>query len=618
MKSQKREHPATLPEKTRRRDRILYGEGGALEPEDESIDAIAGRLAGVPPAPAAFSVYQNSPLVQKFLRRYSPELRQMAESKVVEADVLECAAGKPVVLDLSSGVCILDPSEPRPPNLRVGSHLLVSLIESTDPSRGSGSARPVCSARLAHGCRALSVIESIWAGGLPLECVPVEHLAGEGWIVDVDGFKAVLPEDEAEDSSAGVRLNVPVRCLILHYDVSSYCVILSRKKYLASEQAIQMKLVLRQIRPGQILDGRVASVTPLSAWVELGKVRAELSGDDAGYGSPRENLAALQAGQPIRVIVLDVAPDRIAVGCRQLTPDPWVFIKKTVQPGMKVDGTVRSIQSDHVKVELKEGYVAEIPWKEAGWQIEEPSELEQLFRPGTPIEAACLSIQREAAQIILSVKSLQSDPLPEIQRKYPAGTRCEVRFMSSQETRAKVVTDDGYFGFILPEDLAWTGPVSPRQFFSQHSASARFQVEVLSIDPASRLIRFGVKQVKPDPFILLVKEIEAGKTYEGKVVKLIAVGALVEIRKGLVGLLRKSDYADGEPAPAEGQSLQVIVLNIQREQHRIALSRRAVVELEERRDMQPFLSAPQDERKVRMKDILQGDALKRFFEKREQ
>ena len=67
--------------------------------------------------------------------------------------------------------------------------------------------------------------------------------------------------------------------------------------------------------------------------------------------------------------------------------------------------------------------------------------------------------------------------------------------------------------------------------------------------------------------------------------------------------------------PAEGQTVQVMVMNIQKDQRRIALSRRAVVELEERRDMQPFLAAPQEERKVRMKDILQGDAFKRFFEK---
>ncbi len=615
MKPKKRESNPVL-EKKRRSDRILYGEGGALEPEDESIDAIVGRLVGAPLSVMPPSACQSSPFIQRFLRDFSPELQAMAESRVIEVEVLECAAGFPVVLDLSSGSGILDPSEPRPA-LRVGARLWVSVIESQHDSRVSGPARPLCSLRMARGCRALSVIESIWAGGLPLDGVPIEHLPGEGWIVDVDGFKAALPEDEAGDPSA-VRLNVSFRCVILHYDVSAYCVILSRKKYMASERALQLKQAHRQIRPGQILDGRVTSVTPVCAWVELGRVHAELSGDDAGHGSPRENLSALEVGQPVRVMVLDVTPDRISVGCRQLTPDPWVFIKKTIQPGMKVEGTVRSIQSDHVNVELKEGFVAEIPWKEAGWQIEDPSELEHYFRPGNSVESTCLSVQREAAQIILSTKALQPDPLPEIQRRYPVGTRCDARLIASHESRAKVVTDDGTFGIILPEDLSWTGPISPRQFFSHASVPNRFQVEVLFVDPATRLIRFGVKQVKPDPFILLAREIEVGKQYAGKIVKLIAVGALVEIRKGLVGLLRRTDYADSEPAPIEGQTLQVIVLNIQKEQHRIALSRRAVVEMEERRNIQPFLSAPQDERKVRMKDILQGDALKRFFEKREQ
>lgn len=613
MKLKKRD-TGSVPEGTRRRFRILYGDGRALEPEDEPVESIARRLSGLPPDDPVPSAWTASAFIQNFLRRFSSELKLMAESKVIEAEVTECEPGNPVMLDLSPGAGVLAAGEPRPAGIRAGSRIWIALVD-TPESQGGQSHPAVCSRRRAQGCRALSVIESMWAGGLWIEGIPVEYAAGEGWIVDIDGFKAALPEAESGESpSDRIRLNVATRFSIVHYDAAAFCVILSRKKFLAAERQVYGSLARHRIQPGQILDGRVASIGTTCAWIDVGGMMAELSGADAGFGPARENLAALQTGQALRVFVLDVQPDKTTVGSRQLLPDPWVFAKKSFQPGTKIDVRVRAIGPEHVKVELKDGFIGEIPWKEAGWQIGDPGELEHYFQVGSTIEAVIQTVLREASTILLSTKALHPDPLPELQRLYPVGAHCSVSVVACQDTKARVVTQDGYFGFILPDDLSWSAPVSPKAFFGPASGK-RVQVEVLSIDPAARLIRFGVKQVKPDPFLILVRDIETGKTYDGRVVKIIAVGALVEIRKGLVGLLRKSDYAEGDPPPAEGQTVQIMVMSIQKDQRRIALSRRAVVELEERRDMQPFLAAPQEERKVRMKDILQGDAFKRFFEK---
>ncbi|OGH59698.1 MAG: hypothetical protein A3G34_07720 [Candidatus Lindowbacteria bacterium RIFCSPLOWO2_12_FULL_62_27] len=613
------------PETAMRRDRILFGDGRALEPDDESLDSISRRLAGQPPE-GSDRPHADSPFIQKFLRRFAPELRSMAGAKLIEAEVVECVHGRPPLFDLSSGQGVLDPREHLPTDIQPGARVWVAVLEADTNRPATGDSRPVCSLHLAQGCRGLSVIESIWSGGLPLEGTPVERMEGEGWVVDVHGFKTALPEEESENPAAEpVRLNHPIRCLILHYNPANFCVILSRKKYLEKDRQIRRRLAMSRVRPGEILEGRVQSVGPAYAWIDIEGVSTELSGDDAGFASPKENLAALQVGQKLSVMVLESSGDRLAVGRKQLQPDPWVFIKKSIQPGSKVEVVVRSLQADHVKVDLKEGFVGEIPWREAGWQIEDPSELELYFRPRDTIEAVCLSIQRETSKILLSTKALQTDPLPDIQRKYPVGAHVEVRAVSCQDARAKVQTDDGYYGFILAEDLSWSGPVTPRQFFgvppgapARAVGAKRVKAEVLSVDPGARLIRFGVKQVKPDPFILLSREIEVGRIYEGRVVKVIAVGTLVEIRKGLVGLVRKPDHAETEPAPAEGQTIRVMVLNIQPDQHRIALSRKAAVEQQERLEMQPYLTAPQEDRKVRMKDMLQADILKKFFEKREQ
>ncbi len=604
-----------------RRQRILYGDALALEPPDEPLDRIGSRLAGLPPEFLDPPAHLQSSFIQKFLARYSAELKRMAEAKLVEAEVIECESGNPaVLLDLSTGIGVLDPAESASVRPAVGKRVWVAPLELSGHSTESAAARPVCSLALARGRRSLSRIESFWAGGIWVEGSPVESWPSEGWVVDIDGVNAALPAEETGETP--LSRNAPARFFIVQYDPSTFCVVLSRKRYLDSVRRISEQGARNRVCPGDIVTGRIASVSSASAWVEINGVLAELPGEDAGFGPARENLSAFHPGQTITVMILDVLPEKISVGTRQLTPDPWVFIKKSLQPGARVEGQVRKISPDRVMVELSDGVMGEILWKEAGWQVLDPADLQTFFAPGGRIEAVCQAIQREQGKISLSVKAIRPDPLPDIQRRYSPGTRVDVRLVSCVPARALVLTDEGWYGEILPEDLSWSGPVSPVQYFSSAPSSSglpphrRLTAEALSVNPTSRLIRFGVKQLKPDPFVILVKEISAGKIYEGRVVKNIAVGTLVEIRKGLVGLLRKLDYAPAEPPPAEGQTIQVMVVNIQPQQRRILLSRQSVVEIEERRDIQPYLANPQDERKVRMKDVLQGDVFKKFFDKK--
>lgn len=602
--------PARPTDSSMRMSRIRYGDGVPLEPQDESLETVTDRLLGAPPAPGASAACMNSAFVQKFLSRFSHELKRMAEAKLVEAEVVSCAPGRPVVLDLSTGTGVLDDAEVAGAQAAVGRRLWVSPIEA-------GGGQAVYSLKAARGRRSLSTIESLWAGGVGVEGNVIEQMPPDGWVVDIDGVKAGLPAEEAGEAAP---LHTPLKFAILHYDPLTSCVVLSRKNHAARERRISDRRARARLNLGDIVSGRVTSIAQTSASIDLGGVIAELSGDDAGFGQAKENLSALHSGQILSVMVIDVTEGRIVVGLKQLSPDPWVFLKKKLQPGTRVEAVIRKILPDRLGVELSDQVSGEIPWKDAGWQIFDAADLPAFFSAGERVEAVCQSVMREQGRVVLSIKALRPDPLPDIQRRFSPGVRVEARLISCSPARALVLTDDGFYGEILAEDLVWSGPMSPAHFFSWPpsgaTSSRRAAVEVLSVNPSTRLIRFGVKQLKPDPFVTLIKEIEIGKVYEGRVVKLIAVGALLEIRKGLVGLLRKSDYASAETPPAEGQSLQVMVMNIQSQQRRILLSRQSVVDLEERREMQPYLSPATEERKVRMKDVLQGDVFKKFFDKK--
>jgi len=623
-------NPSTPPgiDPQMRRQRLLYGDGRPLEPADESLETIAHRLANssLPVHPATLT---RPPVLQKFLARFDKDLRRIAESKIVEAEVTECNPGSPVLLDLSPGSGLLNPAESRPADLHPGRRLWVAVQQPAE-GRSRPQDRLICSLRLAQGRRALSVIESMWAAGLWMEARGLSELDSEGWVVDIDGFPAVLPLEESEDRM--MPLGRVLRVLILRYDPIDSAVLVSQKKYTAQDRAIQRKSASIRLRPGQILTATVRSVGAAAVQVEVDGVRADLPAMEAGFGPPEQNLAAFSVGQKVPVMVIEscaAETDRVVVGHRQLYPDPWVFIRKVVQPGSKVDVTVAQVLEDRILVNLKEGIPGEIHWKEAGWQIEDPTVLPSAISPGQALETICLAVQRELGKVQLSIKSTQPDPLSELIRRYVIGSRWEVRSVHCTDARARVITDDGFFGFILPEDISWSGPVSPRQFFSWPPAagpaagaaaprSRQITAEVLAIDPATRLIRFGVKQIRPDPFLILLKEITIGNIYDGKIVKLIPAGALVEIRRGLVGLMRKNDFSEDEPSLSEGQSLKVMVMSIHLDQRRMSLSRKAVVDLEARREIQPFLTdlRPED-RKVSMKDLLSADLLKRLMRKRE-
>lgn len=606
-------------EQMHRHERLRFGDAGALEPEDESLENISRRLTGAPPL-RDICPHRNTPFIQKFLRRFSPELNRIAESKIIEAEVISMEPGRPVMLDLSSGHGVLDSAEPVPADIAVRRRYSVSPVDIHVKKPAAGTPI-ICSLQMARGRRSLSRIESIGSGGgLPIEGVVVEQVGDEGWIVDVDGVKAALPSSEAGD--VPIALNATVRFVVIDYDYLTYCVILSRSKWVSHEREIMYRRASRRLTAGDVHKARVVAISATHASLIVNGIPAEMAAADAGYGSPRDNLGAIQVGQVMDVFVMEVTPDHVKVGTRQLHPDPWVFVKKVLVPGNRMPAVVHTILADRVKMELREDVFGEIPWKEAGWQIEDASELEMYFRIGETIEVVCLSVQKESQRAILSLKATQPDPLPEIQRRYLPGQRCEVRLVSYNNARARVMTEDGYYGFILPEDLTWSGPSSPMQFFAGTptvvnrgpGAARRLTVEILSVDLTTRLIRFGFKQSKPDPFLALVQEIEVGKIYEGSVVKIIPAGVLVEVRKGLVGMLRKIDCVSSEAVPAEGQTIRVMVMNIQPQLRRITLSRQAVVDAEERREMQPFLSSPPEERKVRMKDMLAGDVFRKFFE----
>ncbi|MBI4178028.1 30S ribosomal protein S1 [bacterium] len=650
-----------------KRQRLLYGDGTGRESEDEPLELISRRLIGSPEY--STTSHRQSPFVLEFMRRYGDRIRKMAEAEVVEAEVISAprppeAEGGPIRLDLSPGSGELDPAEPAPPGIRSGARLMVTAV-------GLRHQTPIFSARAARGRQALSTIESSWAGGIPVSGRLLDRLdpsggqgspvpnapvsgnsrkefpswrIGGGWVVDLDGFYGALPAEEASPADVGSESETPtlgapealirdvgppgaegrgaadplessasrLKFSVIHYDSADYCVILSRKKFLAEHEANIRRRAPARFSPGQIVSGTVIKIGPTSARINLaGGFPADLSGENAGHGPAHENLAALVPGQRLQVFVLDISREKIDVGLRQLTPDPWAFVRKVLQEGSRLTVTLQEVRSDRLVVQLPDGLRGEIPLKEAAWQFWDAARLTDQFQPGASVEAVCLSILREERRIILSIKAVQPDPLPDIQRRYAVGTRTDVTVLSWTDEVARVQTQDGYLGVIGPEDLSWTGPVSPRQFFS--GRSGRTQAEVLQVDPQTRLIRFGVKQVKPDPFVLLSREIEVGRRYVGTVVRNIPAGSLVELRKGLVGLLRKSEYAAEEAIPAEGATLEVQVQSIQPQQRRMALSRRAVVEQEEKRDIQMFLSEGKAERRVAMKDLLPTDIFRQFF-----
>lgn len=399
-----------------------------------------------------------------------------------------------------------------------------------------------------------------------------------GLMVDI-GMEAFLPGSQIDNKrikNLDEYLDKTYEFKILKINIERKNVVVSRRELLEAERISKKAEVLEHIQHGDIREGIVKNITDFGVFLDLDGIDGLLHITDMTWKRIKHPSEMVQIGQKLEVMILNVDKDkgRVALGYKQKDSNPWDQIEMKYPPGTRVKGKIVNLLPYGAFIEIEPGIEGLIHVSEMSWtkNITDPNEV---VNKGDEVEAIVLSIQKEEGKISLGIKQLEDNPWDDVERKYQIGANVKAEIKSLTNFGAFVELEPGVEGLIHISDLSWIKKVShPSEILKKGDM---VDAIVLSVDRESKKITLGVKQLATNPWESIEKTIPPGSLVKGKVTKITAFGAFVELDNGLEGLIHVTELSDQafgkvEDIVAKGDDVTAKVIKLDPEHKKIALS----------------------------------------------
>jgi len=434
----------------------------------------------------------------------------------------------------------------------------------------------------AQRLRAWDEVEGAYNEKRPIHAVVIDRIKG-GLTVDILGARAFLPGSQVDlrpvrnlDGMKGQTLEVAV----IKLNKKRGNIVVSRKQVLEEEQQSRKSKTLEHLEESSVLTGVVKNLTEYGAFVDLGGIDGLLHITDMSWGRLTHPRDLVNVGDQIQVKVLkfDKEKQRVSLGFKQLTPDPWLDATHRYPVSAHVSGRVISVTDYGAFVELEQGieglvHVSEMTWSK---RMKHPSKLVSV---GDHVDCVVLNVNPQERRISLGMRQLAPNPWDSLHDKFPVGTTVEGRVRNLTEFGAFIEIEDGIDGLVHVSNLSWTKRVKhPSEVLKKGD---RVKAIVLAIEPDKRRLSLGVKQLQPDIWETFFGQHHVGHIIKGKVLRVATFGAFVEIAEGVEGLCHNSEAVDanGQPAHLEpGQEFDFKIIKMNPEEKKVGLSLRAVGE----------------------------------------
>jgi small subunit ribosomal protein S1 len=444
----------------------------------------------------------------------------------------------------------------------------------------------------AQRLRAWDEIEKAYNEKKPIQAIVVERTKG-GLTVDIMGARAFLPGSQADlrptrNLEAVKGQAFPVAVIKLNKKRGN--IVVSRKQVLEEEQSEKRGKTLEHLEEGGTLTGVVKNLTDYGAFVDLGGIDGLLHITDMSWGRLTHPRDLVNVGDQIQVKVLKFDKDkqRVSLGFKQLTPDPWLDAEHRYPVGAHVNGRVISVTDYGAFVELEQGieglvHVSEMTWSK---RMKHPSKLVSV---GDQVECVVLNVNPQERRISLGMRQLATNPWDALHEKYPVGATVEGRVRNLTDFGAFVEIEDGIDGLVHVSNLSWTKRVKhPSEVLKKGD---RVKAVVLAIEPDKRRLSLGVKQLQPDVWETFFEQHHVGDILRGKVLRMASFGAFVEIADGVEGLCHNSEAIDanGQPVTLEpGQEMDFKIIKMNPEEKKVGLSIKAIGEEASRSEVEAY------------------------------
>src|ERR1700678_2324299 len=432
----------------------------------------------------------------------------------------------------------------------------------------------------AQRLRSWDEIERAYNEKKPIKGVVVERIKG-GLTIDIQGARAFLPGSQVDlrpirnlDGMKGQTMEVA----IIKLNKKRGNIVVSRKQLLEEEQNEKRGKTLEHLEEGSVLTGIVKNLTEYGAFVDMGGLDGLLHITDMSWGRLTHPRDLVNVGDQIQVKVLKYDKDkqRVSLGFKQLTPDPWLDAEHRYPVGAHVSGRILSVTDYGAFVELEQGIEGLVHLSEMTWskRLKHPS---KLVKPGDEVETVVLSVNPADRRISLGMKQLLDNPWENLTERYPAGTIVEGRVRNLTDFGAFIEIEDGIDGLVHVSNLSWTKRVKhPSEVVKK---GEKVKAVVLGVEPQNRRLSLGIKQLQPDVWESFFATHRVGDIVHGKVLRTAQFGAFVEIAEGVEGLCHISeagDEAGGASKLETGMEHDFKIIKINVEEKKVGLSLRAV------------------------------------------
>ncbi len=420
----------------------------------------------------------------------------------------------------------------------------------------------------------------------------ITEIVNKGFNVDLGGKTAFLPQSRVdvrrlrkEDSE---YVGKEYDFLVVKYTPKN-CIV-SRVELVQDELNKKKEKLMSTLKEGDLVNGKVKNITDYGVFIDLDGVDGLLHISDISWGKVSHPSDFFKVGDEVEVVVLsiDKENEKISLGYKQKTEDPWKNIEKKYPEGTKVKGSVVNIKNYGAFVEVEPGVEGLIHINDISW-TKKISNAQNYFKLGDEVEAVVLEVDGERKRLALGLKQIKDNPWDVIEEKFNVGDIFEGEVKNVTDFGAFVEVYDGVDGLIHVSDMSWSKRVkNPEEIVK---AGDKVKVKILNIDRENQKIALGIKQLTEDPWQKFFSKYQMGDVVEGKIVKLEDYGAFVELDEDIEGLVHVSEISKERiDKPSDvlniGDVKEMKIVKVDVKDKKIGLSIRQVIIDRERKELE--------------------------------
>ena len=395
-----------------------------------------------------------------------------------------------------------------------------------------------------------TALEAAYADKRTISGTVLEAVKG-GLRVDV-GVRAFMPASRSgtrDQAELAQLVGQQIECRITKLDTANEDVVVDRRVILEELQRKSKAEAFDRLEEGSIVHGTVRSLTDFGAFVDLGGVDGLLHVSDMSYSRGVKPSEVVKAGDQLELKVLKINRDtrKIALGLKQLAPDPWSHVAEKYAQGSRVNGKVVRVADFGAFVELEQGIEGLIHVSEMSWTKRNVRPAD-ILKPGDVVDVVVLGVKQDEKRIALGLKQALGDPWEEAQKKYPVGAVVEAPVTSLAKFGAFVDLGDGIEGLIHIGDISREKRLNhPNEVLK---VGEKVKAQVTEADKERRRFRLSIKQLEPTSIDEFLAEHKAGDVITGRILDVSNGRAKVELGEGVTSFAKLPEQKQEAAAPA--------------------------------------------------------------------